>query len=63
MILNREITVETIDGNETNVSNEGIPQGDVLSPIIFLLYTSSIFDMDVNNSELFQFADYLCIIA
>lgn len=58
----REINVDTMNGMCTARSNEGIPQGDVLSPLIFLLYTSSIFHLEVDNSEIFQFADDICII-
>lgn len=60
---NREITIETIDGNRINKSNEGVPQLDVLSPLIFLIYTSSTFSMNSGDSKLFQFADDLCVIA
>lgn len=58
----REIEVDTIDGIRLCKSNEGIPQGDVLSPLIFLLYTTTIFQMNLDNSEIFQFADDVCII-
>lgn len=35
---------------------------DVLSPLVFLLYTTTIFNMELDNFELFQFADDICII-
>lgn len=59
----REISIETVLGNRTQTSNEGVPQGDVLSPLAFLLYTTLIFNMNVPDTQLFQFADDLCIIA
>lgn len=54
--------METLDGKKVRLSKEGIPQGVVLSPLIFLLYTTTIFGMYMDNTELFQFADDLCIV-
>lgn len=58
----RCINIDTVDGHRTATSNEGIPQGDVLSPLIFLLYTTTIFDIEVDNMEIFQFADNICLL-
>lgn len=54
----REITVETIRGEKSAKTSKGIPMGDVLSPTIFLLYTSGIFEWNEKNAEMFQFADW-----
>lgn len=59
----RNITVETVNGNVSESSSEGIPQGDVLSPIIFLLYTTPLFGLQHDKTDLFQFADDICILA
>lgn len=60
---NREITIETIGGDISKTTSDGIPQGDVFSPVVFLLYTTSIFTAKTQDTELFQFADDICILA
>lgn len=59
----RELFIDTCDGGRSCTTNEGIPQGDVLSPMIFLLYTTAIFQLDNDNTEIFQFADDLVVIS
>lgn len=58
----REVTVETVGGDIKDQTSSGIPQGDVLSPIIFLLYTTPLFELCVEGSTMLQFADDLCLI-
>lgn len=55
--------METVGGLKTGETSEGIPQGDVLSPLVFLLYTTPLFELYVEGSMLLQFADDLCLIA
>lgn len=41
----------------TRMIQEGLPQGDVLSPIIFNIYTSELHSIQNNNVVLTQYVD------
>src|SRR5687768_17459649 len=60
---NRNLSIKTNRGIISDSTNNGIPQGDVLSPIIFVLYTMGLFQCDSEFSKLFQFADDMTILA
>lgn len=45
------------------MSSDGISQGDVLIPTVFLPYTASLFGLDAENATLFQFADDVSVVA
>lgn len=61
--LNRNICVDTTSGILNHSTSNGIPQGDVLSPLVFLIYTSILHECELDDALLFQFADDLCILA
>lgn len=56
-LMKREIIIgNDIIGAEIKTS-EGLPQGDVLSPILFNIYTNELHELKNNNIEILQYAD------
>lgn len=61
--VNRNIKIDTVSGLVEKSTDAGIPQGDVLSPTVFLIYTSFLELNGCDNAMTFQFADDICILA
>lgn len=61
-IYNREITITNHPFSAKSKLKEGVPQGDVLSPLLFNLYTSTIHEIKDENTELLQYADDFTLI-
>lgn len=58
---NRTVKVGTAQGYDRRVLNNGIPQGDILSPVVFLLYTVLVHQNLIENTLLLQSAD-ICLL-
>lgn len=56
-IRSREITIGNDQLIVTKTISEGVPQGDVLSPILFNLYTTTIHNLKDCDTEILQYAD------
>lgn len=61
-LRNRKIIFETNGKKIHRIVSNGLPQGDVLSPTLFNLYTTALHSVEVEGVELVQFADDFGII-
>lgn len=61
-LMNRKIVLQTNDKKLTRIISEGLPQGDVLSPTLFNVYTAQMHEIQVDGVELVQYADDFGII-
>lgn len=60
----RYIRIRTTDGlTDMRQAQVGLPQGSVLSPLLFILYTADIEDGLTREVKLLQYVDDLCIYA
>lgn len=57
MLLNRKVKLKINDASADICLNQGVPQGDVLSPMLFNLYTAEIHELQSNNVIVLQYAD------
>lgn len=56
-IRNRELNLEVNNLTEHKIISEGVPQGDVLSPILFNIYTKNLHTIKSEHTEVLQYAD------
>lgn len=63
LFLNRQIYVRKIDNKKIGprIINIGLPQGSVLSPLLFNLYTADICEFINKEIRIVQYADDFCI--
>ena len=58
---NRYVYMKTTEGLiGPRIMNVGLPQGSILSPLLYLVYTSDI-DSYFDDADVLQFADDICI--
>lgn len=61
-LTNRRIQLQVNDQQLVRYVHEGLPQGDVMSPTLFNLYTAKLHDIHVEGVELVQYVDDFSII-
>jgi hypothetical protein len=62
-LLNRNTTVQLKDINSsTKITNCGVPQGSVLGPLLYLIYTNDI-DENLEKTRIYLFADDTILIS
>lgn len=62
-LMDRELSMSAENVSKSITTSKGLPQGSVLSPILFNLYTASLHHTEKENStEIFQYADDFTII-
>lgn len=61
-LRNRRLVMQLREGSVSRVISDGLPQGDVLSPTLFNLYTVGLHTITEDGVELVQFADDFGII-
>lgn len=61
-LTDRQVQVQTVSGTVTRTVNDGLPQGDVMSPTLFNVYTITLHNIQVEGVELVQFADVFSIL-
>lgn len=57
MLSNRCLKLDSNGKSGEICISEGVPQGDVLSPLLFNLYTAGIHELQNNNIQIIQYAD------
>lgn len=62
LYINREIYVKiNNDIKGPRLSNIGLPQGGILSPLLYILYTCDLEKSITNQTKIIQYADDICI--
>lgn len=61
-LKNRKITFESNNQSIVRISSNGLPQGDVLSPPCYNVYTANLHKIADDNVSLVQYADDFCLI-
>lgn len=61
-LTNRKITMQVAEQNISRMICDGLPQGDVLSPTLFNIYTAVLHSIQHNDGILVQFADDFAIL-
>lgn len=62
MLTNRKLILQNNEFKANIILNDGVPQGDVLSPLLFNLYTSKIHTFQREDIRILQYADDITII-
>lgn len=62
MLSNRLMVLTNRDCKAQVTLNAGVPQGDVLSPMLFNVYTSEIHNLQSENVQILQYADDFTIL-
>lgn len=60
-LKNRKHTIKTADGSFSIDTDDGLPQGSILSPTLFNLYTKELHKLQDNNTQILQYADDVTI--
>lgn len=62
MLSNRNLVIEHLNHKAEITLNNGVPQGDVLSPLLFNLYSTIIHTLQTDDIKIFQYADDFSIL-
>jgi ribonuclease HI len=62
ILTNRRLIIETDDFTIKGTTHQGLPQGCVLSPTNFLIYTAEFHDLTNNHTTLVQYADDFVLV-
>lgn len=54
---NRHIHLKQNDFSASTVLNDGLPQGDILSPLLFNIYSAELHSLENNDIQVLQYAD------
>lgn len=56
-LRNRNMTIDSCGNKAHKILSEGVPQGDVLSPTLFNIYSAEIHQLQNNYTDILQYAD------
>uniref|UniRef100_A0A7G3ATE3 Putative rna-directed dna polymerase from transposon bs n=1 Tax=Lutzomyia longipalpis TaxID=7200 RepID=A0A7G3ATE3_LUTLO len=62
LLNNREIIIDEESYTETILTSTGLPQGSILSPTLFNLYTINLHKINSTDCKILQFADDITLI-
>ncbi|XP_062557306.1 uncharacterized protein LOC134222180 [Armigeres subalbatus] len=61
-LANRKIQIQVGADTLTRHVSQGLPQGDILSPTLFNIYTAKLHNIKINGVELVQYADDFAVM-
>lgn len=63
-LTNREYVIKNSESacTASKITSDGLPQGSILSPLLFNIYTASLHMTGIQNTEIIQYADDFTIL-
>lgn len=61
-LINRQITLISNNHSANITLDDGQPQGDILSPTLFNIYTAAIHNLETTDTQILQYADDFSIL-